>query len=107
MVPTRARRRKSDGSCGGRNGYSSSAWGAYGDGGAPHCPTLRAPERVGSLLALGLITGAETSSSQVMTHDKIGLFFARRVEAWAHRDVAALVKDYAEDCVVESRVQAY
>jgi predicted ester cyclase len=36
-----------------------------------------------------------------MTRDEIAAFFARRANAWARHDVAALVSDFADDCVVE------
>jgi len=40
-----------------------------------------------------------------MTRDEIAALFARRVEAWARKDAAALAADHAEDAVAESPVQ--
>src|SRR5712691_1107830 len=37
-----------------------------------------------------------------MTRDEMTAFFVRRRNAWARHDVAALVADYAEDCMYES-----
>ena len=40
-----------------------------------------------------------------MTRDEIVALFARREEAWARRDAAALARDYAENAVAESPMQ--
>jgi steroid delta-isomerase-like uncharacterized protein len=37
-----------------------------------------------------------------MTREQMELIFERRRLAFEHRDVATLIKDYADDCVVES-----
>jgi steroid delta-isomerase-like uncharacterized protein len=37
-----------------------------------------------------------------MTRDAIEAFFSRRREAYDRQDVAALARDYAPDCVIES-----
>lgn len=37
-----------------------------------------------------------------MTRDETQQFFDRRVEAWRRRDVDALMRAHAEDCVLES-----
>src|SRR5262245_55101161 len=37
-----------------------------------------------------------------MTRDAISAIFNRRNTAWAAQDAAALARDYAEDCVIES-----
>ena len=39
----------------------------------------------------------------LMTSEEITAFFARRMEAFALHDAAALANGYAEDCVIESR----
>src|SRR2546426_7644348 len=38
-----------------------------------------------------------------MKSEEISSFFARRMEAFARHDAAALANGYAEDCVIESR----
>ncbi len=37
-----------------------------------------------------------------MTPEAISALFAKRTAAFARRDVATLVDDYLEDCIVES-----
>ena len=37
-----------------------------------------------------------------MTRDEVQQFFDRRADAWRRRDVAALTRDHAEHCVLES-----
>jgi steroid delta-isomerase-like uncharacterized protein len=37
-----------------------------------------------------------------MTRDAISAIFERRRAAWAAQDAAALARDYADDCVIES-----
>ena len=37
-----------------------------------------------------------------MTHDEMTAFFAGRTKKFTDGDIAGLVADYAEDCVLES-----
>ena len=39
-----------------------------------------------------------------MTRDEVQQFFDRRIAAWRRRDVDALTRDHAEDCVIESPI---
>jgi steroid delta-isomerase-like uncharacterized protein len=44
----------------------------------------------------------EMKSGGPMTREEIDAFFARRQEAWKRRDLDMLMRDYSDDCIVDS-----
>jgi steroid delta-isomerase-like uncharacterized protein len=62
------------------------------------------PRRILSAAIRRLIPGPVDGNSDAMTLDEITALFFRRDEDYERQDAAALVSDYADDCVVESAI---